>query len=49
MNFHEMNDKLNAWFNETADTIKRLPNDEKISWSSITVGSVLVISAVILW
>lgn len=49
MNLQEMNDNLNLWLNELWNTIKNLPNDEKISWGSIIVGTILVITAFFLW
>lgn len=49
MNMQEMNDKLNAWFNEFIEYLKLMPNDEKYSWSAIILGSILVIAGLILW
>lgn len=31
------------------EKIKALPNDEKYSWGAITLGSILIIVAIIIW
>ena len=56
MNMDEMNAKLNAFANNLVDffktlpqTIKNLPQDEQISYGAITVGVILMITAIIVW
>jgi hypothetical protein len=49
MDFQDMIAKVKVWFNETIDTIKALPTDEKVSYGSIIFGTFLLVAAAIIW